>query len=90
MPKRQHAKSPNGLRLIRPATARAAFFDAHPDVLDRLGELNRAVESERAADRRLQAAARGVGRPIAFGRSAAVAYEPCASLVRLYGYGPDL
>ncbi len=67
--------------------ARAAFIDAHPEVIDRIVELGRVIEVEQAADRRSRAPAAGV--PHTYRPPPAVAYEPVAPQ-RFVPWGPDL
>jgi hypothetical protein len=69
--------------------ARVAFIDAHPEVIERVVQLGRAVEVERAAERRNRTAAAGPPRHHA-PRSIATAYEPPGKLEPSLPFGPGI
>jgi hypothetical protein len=70
--------------------ARTEFIHANPEVMDRIGELARAVEIERVANIRSREAAPGAPRRHIHRPLAAVPYEPLDALAPSQPSGPDL
>jgi hypothetical protein len=70
--------------------ARVDFIDTNPEVIDRIVELARALEIERAADRRSRTAAPSAPRTHTPRPPAGVAYEPPDAPARTPPSGPGI